>query len=272
MLKVDAVTLERGSKTVLQEVSVTFAPGKFTAVLGPNGAGKSTLLKLITGELTATSGTVSLEGQPLEAHPRHALACRRAVLPQNSPLSFGFTVEEVVRLGRTPHPGAGESAHCREVAQAALGRLGITALAERRYTALSGGERQRVHLARVLAQIWEPPADGKPPILLLDEPTNNLDLAHRHTILHEGQRLADAGAIVVVVLHDLNATLAYADEAVLMHHGRIVASGPVESVLNPPRIAAVFDVRAVPVPVPGQTRKFFAIQPNHPTRVHEGSR
>jgi len=165
-----------GPCTVLDGVSACFAAGRVTALLGPNGAGKSTLLGLLSGERRPTRGRGDFDGRPVASWEPRELARRRAVLPQAAGLSFPFTVEEVVLLGRAPHLRGGERdediAPCRE----ALRMEDMLPMIGRDYTTLSGGERQRVHLARVLAQAWERRGQA----LLLDEPVAGLDLSHQH--------------------------------------------------------------------------------------------
>jgi iron complex transport system ATP-binding protein len=254
MLVARQLSFDRGPRRVLDGVAGTLTPGRVTAVFGPNGAGKSTLLRLLAGELKPAAGAVELEGRPLAHWPPVELARRRAVLPQESPLAFAFSVREVVMMGRLPHLRGGESPHDEEICAAALGRVEASHLAERPYPALSGGEQQRVHLARVLAQIWEPPAAGHR-YLLLDEPTAGLDLAHQHVALQAAAAWARAGTAVAVALHDLNLALLYADEAWVLDAGRLVAAGPLPETLTPELIEKVFQVSATLLPQPNGARE-----------------
>src|SRR6185503_2872207 len=157
MLEADQVDFTIGRKALVAAASLALAAGEFVAVVGPNGAGKSTLLRLLAGEIRPSRGAVRLDGKPLAAWNRRALAQRRAVLPQSSSLSFPFTVGEVVLPGRAPHGGGVETGLDRAIARHALDATGVGDLADRIYTSLSGGERQRVHLARVLAQLMTAP-------------------------------------------------------------------------------------------------------------------
>lgn len=225
---------------LLRGVSLEVAAGTVHAVLGPNGAGKSTLLRLLSGERTAHSGEISLGGRRLSDWSLPQLARLRAVLPQHHALTFAFSVEEVVRLGRLSalrQPAAQEQA----IIDAALAMTATTYLRERRYTDLSGGERARVQLARVLAQIWEP-VDLGPRLLLLDEPTANLDLAHQHHCLRIARAFAARGVAVMVVLHDPNLVLDYADTVTLLCCGEVVAQGTPPAVLRPDRLSQVYGV------------------------------
>jgi iron complex transport system ATP-binding protein len=224
-------------RRLLDGVSLELRPGQVHAVLGRNGAGKSTLLRLLAGELRPQSGQIVLNGRPLEAWPLRQRARQRAVLPQAESLRFGFTVEQVVALGRYACPQ-----HRPEVEHAlvleALRMTGVEALAQRRYPSLSGGERARVQFARVLAQVWEPlppeepETGGLPRYLLLDEPTASLDLAHQHGCLVQARGFAAGGAGVLAVLHDPNLALRYANRVSVLENGRLLGQGPTREVLT----------------------------------------
>lgn len=242
------LVVRRGGRALLDRVSLSLAPGRVTAVIGPNGAGKSTLLRILSGELAPDSGSVAFWERPLSDWPVEVLARHRAVLPQESDLSFPFRVEEVVRLGRIPHPGGGDSSADHALAREALAQVDLTAFADRLYPTLSGGEKQRVHLARALAQLRPDPAESPPAarLLLLDEPTASLDLAHQHAVLSLARDLARRENVAVLaVLHDLNLALAYADDLVALSGGRVAAAGDIAHTLSPALVGEVFGVRAV---------------------------
>lgn len=258
------LTVRRGGRALLDRVSLSLAPGRVTAVVGPNGAGKSTLLRILSGELAPDSGHVAFLGRPLAAWPVGELARHRAVLPQESDLSFPFRVEEVVRLGRIPHPGGGDSPADHALTRAALAEVDLAPFADRLYPTLSGGEKQRVHLARALAQLRPDPAalPLAARVLLLDEPTASLDLAHQHSVLALARDLAAReNTAVLAILHDLNLVLTYADDLVVLAGGRIAASGPVASTLSPALIRDVFAVPARLIDLPGGNRRQLILGP-----------
>ena len=234
---------------LLEDVSIHVRPGEVVAVLGPNGAGKSTLLKVLCGDLSPTKGTVSMEGRLLASWDKKASAQVRAVLPQQSSLSFPFRVLEVALMGRSPHRRGSETQRDYAIARAALQEAGVDHLAGRLYPTLSGGEGQRVHLGRVLAQIWEAVAQ-MPRYLLLDEPTSSLDLAHQHQILSAARAFAERQVGVLVVLHDLNLAAQYADRVLLLKAGRAVATGPPEQVLQVCIIESVYEIPVTVIPHP----------------------
>ena len=245
MLALDRITVRIGSRVLLDGVTLGVAAGTFTAVVGPNGAGKSTLLAVASGARVPEGGAATLDGRPLAAYAPDALARRRALLPQESLLAFGFTGVEVALLGRTPH----RTGHAADEAAAAraLADADAEPFADRRYPTLSGGEKQRVQLARTLAQLDGPEAA----VLLLDEPTAALDLAHQHRVLATAKALAaDRGLAVVAVLHDLNLAAQYADRIALLKGGRLVGEGPPADVLRADLVRATFDVPVVVLPHP----------------------
>jgi iron complex transport system ATP-binding protein len=232
------LTYRVGPKSLLQNVSLSARPGEVLAIIGANGAGKSTLLKLLSGNLKPSAGEVVLEGKPLAQWPAAALARRRAVLTQQHTLALAFEVRELVLLGRYPHFGGQPTAHDHAIVAAALDLVGLGHLAGREYPTLSGGEQQRAQLARVLAQVWE----AENGFLLLDEPLTGLDLRHQHQTLAVARQLARRGFGVIAVLHDLNLAAQYADQVLLLHQGRPVASGPPAEVLTPDYIHLGFGV------------------------------
>ncbi|MFH0522262.1 heme ABC transporter ATP-binding protein [Streptomyces sp. M41] len=233
--------VRQGARPVLHGVSLTVRAGEVLALVGPNGAGKSTLLSALAADLPAFEGTVLIHGRPASDWSAPELALRRAVLPQSATLSFPFTVEEVVRMGRAPH--AASPAEDDLAVAEAMAAAEVSAFAVRPFSALSGGERARVALARVLAQ--------RAPLLLLDEPTAALDLRHQELVLRLCRERARAGDAVVVVLHDLGLAAAYAHRVAILRAGRVAADGPPAEVFSAPLLSEVYDQPVEVLPHPG---------------------
>ncbi|MFS2034390.1 heme ABC transporter ATP-binding protein [Polaromonas sp. CT11-55] len=254
MLEVASVGVEVPGRSLLQAVSAQFIAGQVTAVLGPNGAGKSTLMSLLTGQRQPSGGHVCLAGKALSAHAPAELARMRACVAQETQVAFEFTVREVVELGRYPHRrhlGRSEA----DVVLQAMQATAVEHLQHRVLNTLSGGEKARVHLARALAQVWEPLAGQSTRWLLLDEPTAALDLQHQHRMLQLVRAWAIAqGVGVVAVLHDLNLALRYSDRCVVLQGGQVVGSGATAEVLTPLCIEKVWGVVAHPVAPQGGAR------------------
>lgn len=231
----DVLAIERASvridgRAILDDVDLRFARGTLTALVGPNGAGKSTLLAVASGDLVPAAGHVRLAGAPLRDWKARALARERSVLPQDHAVRFAFSVREVVAMGRLPHPPA--PAEDTRIAEAAMATADIVHLAGRDVQTLSGGEASRTAFARVLAQ--------STPVVFLDEPTAALDLQHQEAVLRTARQLADDGACVIVVLHDLNLAAGHADRIVMLQHGRVAADGSPREVLTRETIERVY--------------------------------
>jgi iron complex transport system ATP-binding protein len=231
-----SLTAGYGDRTVLHNVSIDVHAGELLAIVGPNGAGKSTLLRILGGALRPWSGTVDLEGRPLGAYDRRAIARRLAMVAQENLVAFRFTVLEIVLMGRAPHLGPFhfETRHDLEIAHAALERFDLIELARRPIQELSGGERKRVFLARALAQ--------DPHVALLDEPTAFLDLRHVAEIFARLRELRiERGLAVVATLHDLNAAALHADRVLLMKNGATAGYGTPEEVFTATALRAVYE-------------------------------
>lgn len=238
-LRQASVTLDGVER--LRKVSFSLMAGEVAVIIGPNGAGKTSLLRLVAGELAASAGAVYLGGKAQVHWSLSQRARQFAVLPQTSSLNFPFTVAEVVALGRSPH-STGQQIDAAIVA-AALDAVDMTHLRERLYTHLSGGEKQRVQLARVMAQIWRAEDAGER-LLLLDEPTASLDLGHQQQLMQRVRDFAAQGVAVLLVLHDLNLALGFADRLLVLQEGSLIADGPGAEVLSPELLRRLFSASA----------------------------
>ncbi|MFZ1984903.1 MAG: ABC transporter ATP-binding protein [Desulfatitalea sp.] len=214
-------------RTVLEELSFPVPAGCFFTIIGPNGSGKTTLLKLMVGLLGPRTGRVAVLGRSIDTYTARQLARTIAYVPQNVPLTFAFTVGQVVLMGRAPHLGLlgleGESD--LRLAREAMALADVAHLADRRLDQLSGGEQQRVFIARAICQ--------QPKILLLDEPTAALDLSHQVAVMDLMERLkTHQGITIVMVSHDLNLAAMYADLILLLDKGRLAGLGAPREVLD----------------------------------------
>lgn len=237
-----ALGFRTSGKTLVEDASLSLEPGTTTILIGPNGAGKSTLLKLMTGELRPSGGEVSIDGQPFAAVPAWKLACQRAVMAQHARLVFPFSVYEVARLG-VDGVGRALTRQRREAVVAeCLSAAGVLDLAGRRYQTLSGGEQQRVQFARALCQLEAGRSVAGRQALFLDEPIASLDLCHQLALLDMARSIAARGVAVLIVLHDLNLAVTYADRLVVMDRGRIIAQGEPAATLDDALLRQVFKV------------------------------
>lgn len=268
MFRLKDVTVMRRGQTVLRRANFDLQPGELVAIIGPNGAGKSTLLQALSGDLTATTGQVSLNGRKLEHWDIPALAQLRAVYTQHDLLTFPFTAEEVVMLGRMPQRQVMQ-AHDAEVVHAAMCITDTTGFAARRYTELSGGERARVRLARALAQVW-PHRSAKPHqqhYLLLDEPLAALDLHYQYHMLDMLKSRISSQLAVLIVMHDLGLAARYADRVVLVDDGQLVADGRPEQVLTAERLTRHYRLPMQVLTVPGFNHPLITATPQDANRA-----
>ncbi|MFD2937895.1 heme ABC transporter ATP-binding protein [Spirosoma flavum] len=248
MLRAKNLSFQIGGNLLINDISLTLAPGEFTMVLGPNGAGKSTLLKLLTGTETPHQGQVWYGDQPLKSIPLATLARQKAVLSQLLSLPFDLSVTEVVMMGRYPYFDLNPTSQDKQIADDCLKAVGMFSFKTRAFESLSGGEKQKVHLARVLAQLYRQPSDGAAPdqsikYLFLDEPISALDIHYQHQILKLVRELASHNMIVFVIVHDINLALQYAQKVILLDQGRIYGIGHPDEVLTESAIETVFKLK-----------------------------
>ena len=234
-----------GSHGIQTEFSLKIAAGEMVGILGANGAGKTTLLRLMTGALVKTSGAIHLDGQPLESYKPMDRARLLAYLPQLEERPDGFTVSDLVYLGRYAYRSAWgryTTDDARAVDQA-LESLGLEQWRHRSIQTLSGGEYQRVRLGRALAQSAR--------TLILDEPVAHLDLMNSQKLLKQIHGLnREHGLTVVAALHDLNLASIYFDRLVLLKNGRLVADGTPDQVLNTCDLENAFETQTSVIPHP----------------------
>ena len=232
------ITVGRGTRTILDDASITVSRGAFLAIVGPNGSGKSTLLRALAGIWQVSAGSIKLDDQSIAGMDRRELAAAVGFVPQDLRMDFEFTVQEIVAMGRYPRRGRFTRASLadNDAIDSAIERCDIGNLRGRFVTTLSGGERQRVGIARSLA--------ADPHIILLDEPTANLDIQHTLETLDLCEQLAASGKSIVIATHDMNAVARYAKEVALIDSGRIAHSGDVNEVLTHTTLEQVFGVRA----------------------------
>lgn len=219
-MRLSALTVRRGPRTVLHPTDLTVAAGEFVGLLGPNGAGKTTLLRAALGLLPA-AGQSSLARLAPDMQARQV-----AFLPQTREVAWPMPVEALVALGRPTS----------EAADRALAAMALSALRHRPATELSGGEQARALIARALAQ--------ETPLLLADEPVAGLDPAAQIRVMRAFHARTAAGGSVVASLHDLGLAARHCTRIVLMAEGRIVDDGAPADVLTQENLALVFGIRA----------------------------
>ena len=214
--------------------ALSFGGEPVCGIVGPNGSGKSTLLKIAAGLLSPGAGAVELDGKPLARMRRADIARTLGFLPQECPVLFDYTVEQLTAMGRHAHGGVLEMAAPgdREAVARALEAVNLEPLRRRTFSHLSGGERRRAWIASALAQ--------EPALLLLDEPTQSLDLHQASMLMEVLARKAAEGMRVVVVMHDLTLAALFCDRLILLQDGKIAADGIPDEILTPERLFPAF--------------------------------
>lgn len=256
MIQADRVSKSMDGKPILKEVGFHVPEGSFFGIIGPNGSGKSTLLKLISGVEPVSSGEVRVRDKRIAEFPRKELARQLAVLPQDSLPQVGFTVREVLELGRYPFQDwlGRETADPSQLIDGVVEKLGLQKLENRSISVLSGGERQRVALGKTMVQ--------EPRIVLLDEPTTYLDIGYQIQMMdyvREWQR--DCGLTVVAVLHDLNLAAMYCDRVLVLHEGMALGVGTPEEMLKEELLERVYGTKPLILPHPVSGVPQILLQP-----------
>ncbi len=234
MLRAEQLHFSLDRQELLTDVDLTFEKGLVYGILGPNGAGKSTLLKNLAGIWAPTSGRVWWQHRELLKMPRVEISRTISLVPQQQSVSFEFTAEDLVAMGRYPH------GRCRNVAEDgrkvawALQLVDAVGMRKNLVRELSHGERQRIYIARALVT--------ESPVILLDEPTASLDLRHQMSIWFLVRELAAQGKIVLVVLHNLEAAERFCDRVVLLKGGRCVAAGSSKDLMQAHLMHDLFDI------------------------------
>ncbi len=220
-------------RPALVNVTLSASAGEVVAVLGPNGAGKSTLLRVIAGTLPVLAGEARLLGMPLAHQRRDSVARVVALVPQNDEIRFGFSVRDVVMMGRAPHQTGWMRARAEDerVVHSVLRQWELEDVADRPVDRLSGGERKRVAVARAMAQ--------EPRLLLLDEPSASLDVRHQVQLFDALRSAAADGTTCVIVTHDLQLAAAHAARVVLLRAGAPVFDGT-PAALGPQQLEDAF--------------------------------
>lgn len=236
-LDINHLNVTFGSRSILSNLSLnTLEAGKVISLVGPNGAGKTTLMRAIAGLVPSTCdmklGDLDLANLSIAARAKHI-----AYMPQNLPQDVALSVLETVIASLEASPAAIGLHRAEERAIAILDRIGAADLALKRVDRLSGGQRQMAGIAQAMVR--------EPRVLLLDEPTSALDLRHQLEVFSLARDYArEQQAIVIMVLHDIQAAARISDEIVVLADGKVKAQGIPRHAITPERLAEVWQVRA----------------------------
>ena len=240
MIETSEISVSYETRAVIERISFSLSAGQVLALLGPNGAGKTTLLRTLNRSVPISTGSIEIDGKPLDRFSRREIALGIAVVAQENETKFPVTVLDFVLAGRFASGSAFGWETDEDIAKArkALTDCDLTHFADRLMNELSGGERQRVVLARAIA------TDAK--VFLLDEPTANLDLAHQASMFRLiRQRCRDQNCSAIVITHDLNLAAEFGDKILMLKDGETFAFGTPSEVLNQQNIDEVYNVQVL---------------------------
>ncbi|MDQ0859933.1 ABC transporter ATP-binding protein [Bacillus sp. V2I10] len=238
-ISIDQLMVSLSGKVILEDITSHIKEGKITVLLGVNGSGKSTLLKAISNLIPSKSGHVYLDGKAISTMPTRMVAKKMAMLPQTHDANLNMTVYELLEQGRFPHVGALKMLRKQDhmAIEHALKLTNLFLFKDRPMDELSGGERQRAWLSLALAQSTD--------VLLLDEPTTFLDVHHQIVLLDLIRQLnRDEGKTIIMVLHDINHALKYADDVLIIKDKQIYDKGDPKVVLNERTLQEVYGIKA----------------------------
>jgi ABC-2 type transport system ATP-binding protein len=232
MIKVQNLTKRYGQHVALDGVSFSVGRGEVVGFLGPNGAGKSTTMRILTTFIAATSGTVRVGGDCVFEQPMRVRK-RLGYMPENNPLPLDLRVADYLKFrAQLKRLANGDSAN--RIA-GVMEQCGVADVAGRFIGQLSRGYRQRVGMADALL--------GKPELIVLDEPTAGLDPNQVRSVRKLVRDLA-GGHTVLISSHILSEIEMTCDRVVILHEGRLLASGALDELMAKANAAIVAEVRA----------------------------
>jgi iron complex transport system ATP-binding protein len=239
MLDIKNINFSIEHKKILDDISVSFEPGKIHGIIGPNGSGKSTLLKNICRVWVPQSGSILIDGKEYTEISRKELSTLVTLVPQNTSIGFPMSVFDIVSMGRHPHQGRFEGVRPkdREIVERALLQTNISVLKDRNINELSGGEGQLAIIARAIAT--------EASVILLDEPTSELDVKHTLEIVKLLCEFREQGKTILVTIHDLNLARKMCDTITILSRGKLYFSGSPENAFSEENIRQVFQVNVM---------------------------
>ncbi len=230
MLCTEQLVLRQDDQTVINQLNCAFGPGEFWAIIGRNGAGKTTLLHALAGVQTIQSGTVAVDGQPLNQLDPLSRARKISLLLQEQEASLTVSVTEAVAMGRYPWPSTRQQD--QQLTDEMIHRCGLETVRDKSILKLSGGERRKVEIATCLAQQSD--------YLLLDEPLNHLDLVHRRNIMQLFTEYSQDHA-VIMVCHDIEVVKTHCSHVLMILENDCYLSGSSATMLTEHNLQKLFN-------------------------------
>tara|TARA_B100000886_G_scaffold23326_1_gene14806 strand:+ start:768 stop:1541 length:774 start_codon:yes stop_codon:yes gene_type:complete len=241
-VRCESIDIKLNKRKILKNISIEVNEKEILSVIGPNGAGKSTLLKSLAGDINPISGNIFYDEKNINHIDIQERAFTRSVMSQLQPIAFDFSVKEIVEMGWIDR---GESEYADQFDDAVnevIHKCGVKDLINRNFNTLSGGEQRRIHFARTLLQLWRPSNSNDPKYLFLDEPTANLDLTYEIKLLNIVKEVAQEGAGVMLVLHDLNLAAKFSDKVAILKGGSLIDIGLPIDVLKSTLLSEIYEI------------------------------
>ena len=238
----EKISLKYNDKSILEDINIEIKKGMILSILGPNGAGKSSLLNILSGDIESNIGNVFYDNTDIKNISIQERAFIRSVMSQNQPIVFDFSVRDIVEMGWLDKGNIKYSNNINNAIIGVLNDCEIAHLEKRKFNTLSGGEQRRVHFARSLIQLWRESGNKDSRYLMLDEPTSNLDLSHQIKLMNMLKKLANDGAGILLILHDLNLAFNFSDYIAIIKNGKLFAYDKPLNIINKNILEDVFEL------------------------------
>lgn len=249
MIEVKELTYQIKDKIILDKLSFQVGNKEKIAVIGPNGSGKTTLLRHLYKDISVSQGEVLLDTLNINNIKRSSYSKRVAVVSQENYNNYsGFTLEDVVMMGRYPYKGFFNDydSKDKQIVEECLKKVGMFNEKDREFSSFSGGEKQRVLIARAFSQESE--------TLILDEPINHLDIKHQIELM---KLLRKVDKTVIISLHNIETAINWCDKAVLLKAGKLIDFGKPLDVITEKNIKDIFEVNSKIITENGRTNIYY---------------
>ena len=242
-VRCESIDINLNKREILKNISIEVKEKEILSIIGPNGAGKSTLLKSLAGDINPTNGNIFYDGININQIDIQERAFTRSVMSQLQPIAFDFSVKEIVEMGWIDRGESKYADQFDDAVQEVILKCGVKDLIDRNFNTLSGGEQRRIHFARTLLQLWRPSNSSDPKYLFLDEPTANLDLTYEIKLLNIVKDVAQEGAGVILVLHDLNLAAKFSDKVAILKGGLLIDIGLPKDILKSTLLSDIYEIK-----------------------------
>ena len=242
-VRCESIDINLNKREILKNISIEVKEKEILSIIGPNGAGKSTLLRSLAGDINPTNGNIFYDEININQIDIQERAFTRSVMSQLQPIAFDFSVKEIVEMGWIDRGESKYADQFDDAVQEVILKCGVKDLIDRNFNTLSGGEQRRIHFARTLLQLWRPSNSSDPKYLFLDEPTANLDLTYEIKLLNIVKDVAQEGAGVILVLHDLNLAAKFSDKVAILKGGLLIDIGLPKDILKSTLLSDVYEIK-----------------------------